>query len=88
MSRLVDRPLGVRRSWRKVIPDLAAVGERLRNASPLVSPEWGDPVEAQEFRERKGTLRRVVAAYANGRYVSLSFRRDGSRLMISKVSDW
>ena len=88
MASLPDRPVGVRRSWRKITPDLAFFGERLRLSCALVSPDWGDPVEAQEFRERKGALRRVVALYGNGRRISLSYRRDGTYLMMSSRTEY
>lgn len=79
-GRLPDRPVGVRRSWRKVQPKLDFIGERLRLSSWMVKPDWGDPVEASEYHERKGTLRRVEAIYANGARISISYRRDGTRV--------
>ncbi|MGE0773533.1 MAG: hypothetical protein AB7L36_00620 [Sphingomonadaceae bacterium] len=84
-GHLPDRPVGVRRSWRKVAPNLAALGERLRLASWLVRGDWGDPIEAAEYRERKGTLRRVEALYANGLHLSMSLRRDGTRVERSRL---
>ena len=77
---LPDRPVGVRKSWRKSVPDLAVLGEQLCLCSVVVRPEWGDPIEAAEYRERKGPLRRVEALYANRRWISISFRRDGHRI--------
>ena len=79
-SYLPDRPVGVRKSWRKRVPDLAELGDRLRLCSYVVRPEWGDPIEAAEYRERKGVLRRVEALYANRLRLSISFRRDGRRI--------
>jgi len=79
-SQLPERPVGVRRSWRKLSPDLAEIGERLRTCSVLVKPEWGNPVEAYEYRERKGALRRIEARYDGERRISISFRRDGTRI--------
>lgn len=86
-GRLPDRPVGVRRSWRKSTPPLDRLGEQLRATSWLVSTDWGDPIEATEYRERKGTLRRVEALYANDRRISISYRRDGRRVERSSIAD-
>ena len=77
---LSERPVGTRKSWKRSEPDLAVLGERLRRISFGYQPEWGDPVAAYEFRERKGPLRRVEAIFGNGRHVSISYRRDGHRV--------
>ena len=79
-GRLPDRPVGVRRSWRKTVPVLSELGERLRDTCWLVKAEWGDPIEGAEYRERKGALRRIEARYGNGRHLSVSLRRDGRRV--------
>lgn len=80
------RPVGVRRSWRRVDSDPATMGRFLRASTWLVQPEWGDPIEAVEFRARGGALRRVEAKFANGRLISISWRRDGKR--IERVRSW
>lgn len=79
-GRLPDRPVGVRRDWRKVTPDLAELGERLRRCSWTVEPAWGDPIEAAEYRHPGGRLRRVEALFANGRRVSISYLKRGGRI--------
>lgn len=83
-ARLPSRPVGVRKSWLRKKPDLAKLGELLRSGSWIVSPDWGDPVEGWEFRERSGRLRRVEALYPDGRHVSISIHKSGKR--ISRVS--
>ena len=82
---LCDRPIGVRRSWRKSTPDLAKLGELLRNGVSYVGHDWGDPIEAAEFRQR-GALRRLQAAFANGRVIDISFRRDGTKIL--RITWW
>lgn len=76
MSRLPDRPRGVRKHWRKVIPDLAACGARLRGYMSVLLTDCGDPVEAVEFY-RRGELKRIDALFGDGRYVSLSRHASG-----------
>lgn len=51
----------------------------------MVQEDWGDPIEAAEYRERKGTLRRVEAIFRNGRRISISYRRDGTRIERSRI---
>lgn len=85
MSRLSPRPRGVRKSWKMVVPDLATIGERLRNTVALVDPDWGDPVEAQEWRKRGGELKKVVALFSNGRLLTVSYGNPYNRFALTKV---
>jgi hypothetical protein len=73
--RLPERPRGVRKHWRKVRPDLAECGRRLRDLCPWAT-ELGDPVEAQEFWYR-ASLKRIEAIFADGCHVSLSRHASG-----------
>lgn len=72
---LPDRSRGARKHWRKVIPDLAECGARLRDLCPWTA-ELGDPIEAQEFWHRH-SLRRLEAIFPNGRHISLSLHASG-----------
>ncbi len=78
---LSARPVGSRKGWRCASTDTAAIGAQLRAAAPWVAEiaEWGEPVEAQEWRDRRGTVKRLIAVYANGRHADLSRRADGTR---------
>lgn len=89
MKILSPRPVGVRRGWKRSEPDMATLGDLLRRNCSLVSPDWGDPIEGQGFRERKGMLRRVDAAWTNGRIVSISYTRKGTviRFLHRSASD-
>ena len=71
MSLLPDRPRGVRKHWRRVAPDLAECGARLRDYVRELLDDCGDPVEAVEFY-RRSELKRIEAVFADGRRVSLS----------------
>lgn len=80
------RPRGVRRSW--VLDSkasCASIGAYMAG-HPLIDPEWGEPVEAQQFKNRRGQVRRVQARYANGRIVDYSRRRDGSVIRFYRVT--
>ena len=76
---LSPRPRGLRRSWTR---DKAATCESIGAylaSHPLVDAEaWGVPIEAQQFKDRQGRLRRVEAAYANGRALSYSRTMSGN----------
>ena len=78
MSRLPDRPRGVRRSWRKSVPDAAWLHEWLNRSSWAYSLEWGAPIEAAAFR-CPSILRRVEILFAGGRRLSISFTK-GKRI--------
>ncbi|GAM04821.1 MAG: hypothetical protein VYD90_13125 [Pseudomonadota bacterium] len=82
MSRLPDRPRGVRKYWKREIPDLCEIGVYLREQLIGLADDWGDPVEAVRF-SHGFKVRRVEAIYANGKHVSLS--RHGAGHMVFRV---
>lgn len=76
-GRLPDRPGGVRKSWKLSSTNAALIFERLRERAGLEFADYGEPAEGQEWRERKGALRRLIVTFTSGRYLSMSFRRNG-----------
>ena len=84
MSLLPPRPRGVRKHWKLVLPSLPEVGELLRNSVHMCNPAWGDPIEAQEWRFR-GSLKKVVALYAGGQHLSLTYGKTHRSYTLSKL---
>lgn len=79
LPELPKRPVGVRKSWSRWSVDRAAIGQQLREHCLFAKEEWGDPIDAVEFRDRQKRLRRAEALYANGEQISIRIRKNGDR---------
>lgn len=80
MSILSQRPRGVRKSWKRVVP---GVPWALSIVGPYIPKREDQPVETLAFYDRQKRLRRVELAWADGSTVRRSFTKSGSVIRIA-----